>query len=421
MASVLFCLCLPHFLVKRFRKWSKLEEELFEEETDAVNKEPAVAPSWNNLEEGITEKVVATVKPQIESRADGGELSASASPSSTRGPQLDEVCVESVPVAVNDGTVMGINDKQVPMDLEHMILEISPLAPPSPFTQGQPDVEVPTVPPFRPPRSFNPESSENRSSPPLENNKWKCVKKIPLNVTPGAHASRQTANNFIPYQSSITRTMSAPATPSPSESRDLDEQENSRNSDVEANGNVQKEEEEGEEEKDGRASGLCVSGAVAVDKGPRRTMEDKYFITTDVNNSLHAVCPSIHAIAGVFDGHNGSEAAEFASQNFLRLLVDVCKGHLSDISSMLTSTFLQCEHSLYKQWIAGVLGDSGTTALVVVVSDTCAYIANAGDCRAVLSRAGRAEALTKDHRPGSPRERARILDHGGFFGLRRLS
>jgi protein phosphatase 1L len=35
-------------------------------------------------------------------------------------------------------------------------------------------------------------------------------------------------------------------------------------------------------------------------------------------------------------------------------------------------------------------------------------IANAGDCRAVLSRAGKAEALTSDHRAGREDERERI-------------
>lgn len=40
-------------------------------------------------------------------------------------------------------------------------------------------------------------------------------------------------------------------------------------------------------------------------------------------------------------------------------------------------------------------------------------VANAGDCRAVLGKRGRAVELSKDHKPNSPDERARIEKLGG--------
>ena len=66
-----------------------------------------------------------------------------------------------------------------------------------------------------------------------------------------------------------------------------------------------------------------------------------------------------------------------------------------------------------RQVEAGRLSDSGTTALAAAVVGSRLVVANAGDCRAVLSRAGCAEDLTTDHRPSSPEERRRVEAAGG--------
>lgn len=42
-------------------------------------------------------------------------------------------------------------------------------------------------------------------------------------------------------------------------------------------------------------------------------------------------------------------------------------------------------------------------------------VANVGDCRAVLSRHGRAIEMSKDHRPNCVNERTRVLSLGGFI------
>ncbi|ERM97903.1 hypothetical protein AMTR_s02147p00001120, partial [Amborella trichopoda] len=42
-------------------------------------------------------------------------------------------------------------------------------------------------------------------------------------------------------------------------------------------------------------------------------------------------------------------------------------------------------------------------------------VANAGDCRAVLSRSGTAIEMSKDHRPGCIRERKRVESLGGYI------
>lgn len=49
------------------------------------------------------------------------------------------------------------------------------------------------------------------------------------------------------------------------------------------------------------------------------------------------------------------------------------------------------------------------------------YVANVGDCRAVLCRAGKAVTLTKDHTPSVPGEAARVEAAGGFVSRGRVN
>ena len=58
---------------------------------------------------------------------------------------------------------------------------------------------------------------------------------------------------------------------------------------------------------------------------------------------------------------------------------------------------------------------AGCTAVVALLSHRDLYIANAGDSRAVLSRGGKALALSNDHKPGQLEERERIVKAGGFL------
>lgn len=55
----------------------------------------------------------------------------------------------------------------------------------------------------------------------------------------------------------------------------------------------------------------------------------------------------------------------------------------------------------------------GTTAVVALISSKCIYVANCGDSRAVLSRNGKAAALTDDHKAAREDETARVEAAGG--------
>merc|ERR1719199_1598530 len=61
----------------------------------------------------------------------------------------------------------------------------------------------------------------------------------------------------------------------------------------------------------------------------------------------------------------------------------------------------------------------GCTAVMSLIIPDTIIVANAGDSRAVLSRSGRAVALSKDHKPNLPKEAARIHKAGGFVSERR--
>ena len=57
---------------------------------------------------------------------------------------------------------------------------------------------------------------------------------------------------------------------------------------------------------------------------------------------------------------------------------------------------------------------AGATAIVAVIVGRTLTVANAGDSRAVLCRAGTATALSFDHKPTQERELNRIIKAGGF-------
>jgi len=60
------------------------------------------------------------------------------------------------------------------------------------------------------------------------------------------------------------------------------------------------------------------------------------------------------------------------------------------------------------------LTESGSTAVTCFIKGNIIYCANAGDSRAVMSRAGKAVNLSDDHKPTDEVEKARIEKANGF-------
>lgn len=118
-------------------------------------------------------------------------------------------------------------------------------------------------------------------------------------------------------------------------------------------------------------------------RGKRASMEDFH------DTLISKVEGVMVGLFGVFDGHGGSRAAVYVKQNLFKNLL----GH----PQFVTDTNL-------------AIGSTASTA--ILVGDRL-LVANVGDSRAVICIAGRAIALSIDHKPNRSDERQRIEKAGG--------
>lgn len=147
--------------------------------------------------------------------------------------------------------------------------------------------------------------------------------------------------------------------------------------------------------------------------GRRETMEDTHFLLPHMHNE-----EEIH-VFGIFDGHRGAAAAEFSARALPRFLQA-----LSSISSpidALKEAFIKTDiafreeldfcrkskRAIQKDW------HPGCTAAAVLIVRNKLFVANAGDCRTILCRAGCPVVLSKDHVASCLEERERVINAGG--------
>lgn len=142
--------------------------------------------------------------------------------------------------------------------------------------------------------------------------------------------------------------------------------------------------------------------------GYRDRMEDVSIILNDF--------PTQGAMLfGLFDGHGGREAAEYASQH---LPLEIKRRFDSDqkIKSVFVNSFTQL-HMTMKQTFVYV----GTTAVIALIQQGSLAVAAVGDSRCVLCRNGKAVRLTTDHKPDLPEEQRYIESRGGSVQNGRVS
>ncbi|KAL3523994.1 hypothetical protein ACH5RR_016828 [Cinchona calisaya] len=164
----------------------------------------------------------------------------------------------------------------------------------------------------------------------------------------------------------------------------------------------------GEEEKVNEVEAEGEGYTVYCKRGKRRgAMEDRYSAAVGLRGD------SKQAIFGVFDGHGGAKAAEFAAKNLKEnIMNEVARRSEERIEEAINMGYLTTDAECLKENIGG-----GTCCVTALIQQGNLAVSNAGDCRAVMSRGGVAEALTEDHQPSRQDERERIEAMGGYVDL----
>ncbi|GFP79919.1 probable protein phosphatase 2c 25 [Phtheirospermum japonicum] len=149
--------------------------------------------------------------------------------------------------------------------------------------------------------------------------------------------------------------------------------------------------------------------SVCCKRGKREEMEDRYSAVLGIQGD------SKKAFFGIFDGHGGTKAAEFAAENLDKNIIEEMNRWENDgqIEVAIKGGYLTTDSEFLKSDLRG-----GTCCVTALIAKGDLVVSNAGDCRAVCSRGGVAEALTSDHRPSRQDERDRIEMLGGFVETR---
>ena len=84
------------------------------------------------------------------------------------------------------------------------------------------------------------------------------------------------------------------------------------------------------------------------------------------------------------------------------------------VNEAVKEGYLKTDAEFLKEDVTG-----GTCCVTAFIQNGNLVVSNAGDCRAVLSRGGVAEALTSDHRPSREDERNRIETLVSSFSINR--
>ncbi|KFK39061.1 hypothetical protein AALP_AA3G195900 [Arabis alpina] len=170
-----------------------------------------------------------------------------------------------------------------------------------------------------------------------------------------------------------------------------------------------------------------ISSGSYADKGDyREYMEDEHICIDDLSDHLGSSFfrfPVPIAFYGVFDGHGGSEASQYIKENATRLFFEdavfrespsiVNAFYLKELENSYRKAYLLADLAMEDESI--VSSSCGTTALTALVIGRHLMVANAGDCRAVLCRKGKAVDMSFDHKSTFEPERRRVEDLGGYF------
>jgi protein phosphatase 1B len=161
-------------------------------------------------------------------------------------------------------------------------------------------------------------------------------------------------------------------------------------------------------------------------------MEDAHCAIVGLPNGL-----TDWSFFAVFDGHAGARVSAHCADNLLDSIIQVEEfkanvepGSDKEISAEqielvkagIRDGFLKLDEKM-KGLPEVVSGEdkSGSTAVAALISTKHMFLANCGDSRAVLSRAGKCVFSTLDHKPVNPEEKERIQRAGGSVMIQRVN
>ena len=153
-------------------------------------------------------------------------------------------------------------------------------------------------------------------------------------------------------------------------------------------------------------------------QGRREFMEDTHVVAHFPWGRADGAWASVFAL---FDGHGGRACSTFCADVIVPHILAAAQVEPNPAAA-LKSAFLTTDSA----YIASDQhsGSTGSTALVTLMINNGAevWVANVGDSRAVLvAQSGTASALTLDHKPVLPDEKARIVSSGGFVYMERAN
>lgn len=133
-------------------------------------------------------------------------------------------------------------------------------------------------------------------------------------------------------------------------------------------------------------------------------------------------------VAGVFDGHGGKDVSLYTAKVFVRELTSSAQFPTGNYPEALSSTFLHIDDLLRTPNVKAelartssdsqdgdyIINNSGCTAVVALLTQREIYVANSGDSRCVVGKAGGAVQMSFDHKPNNPIESQRISQAGGY-------
>ena len=182
-----------------------------------------------------------------------------------------------------------------------------------------------------------------------------------------------------------------------------------------------------EEEEEGKESKSCnisqERGKKSVTTQLSKSEQDVQDETKPQSSTPTVSCPKQQESEGdTYSQSPESREKQFVDDNFeaLEHPSSTGNGNTSDYYENNDDEYLPLDESRSQPYQPEGCGCTAVVVVVVGDENPTLITANAGDSRAVLCRNNHAIALSRDHKPGLPRETKRIYDAGGTVSFGRV-